>query len=159
MWNFTLYSVCTNPLILQANLINITVRLHNYHKSPDSLLLLTRTENLDFFHTFILPRFIFRKYKFWRNRKMIRLYSKNETELDSALGFTLSRIIITWILSLVVIGRCNRYFRRWLYFNPSGFRDDPLQHCFRPHLSTNQTVKWRNKKRIIPKSWGEKIVS
>ena len=25
-----------------------------------------------------------------------------------------------------LIGRCNRYFRRWLYFNPSGFRYDPL---------------------------------
>ena len=24
-----------------------------------------------------------------------------------------------------LIGRCNRYFRWWLYFNPSGFRDDP----------------------------------
>ena len=24
-----------------------------------------------------------------------------------------------------LIGRCNRYFRRWLYFNPSGFRYDP----------------------------------
>ena len=24
-----------------------------------------------------------------------------------------------------IIGRCNRYFRRWLYFNPSGFRYDP----------------------------------
>ena len=25
-----------------------------------------------------------------------------------------------------LIGRCNRYFRRWLYFNPSGFRYDPI---------------------------------
>ena len=24
-----------------------------------------------------------------------------------------------------LIGRCNRYFGRWLYFNPSGFRYDP----------------------------------
>ena len=24
-----------------------------------------------------------------------------------------------------IIGRCNRYFGRWLYFNPSGFRYDP----------------------------------
>ena len=29
-----------------------------------------------------------------------------------------------------LIGRCNRYFRRWLYFNPSGFRYDPkTQDC------------------------------
>ena len=34
---------------------------------------------------------------------MIRLYSKNETVLDSVLGFRLSGIIInTWILSLLL---------------------------------------------------------
>ena len=26
-----------------------------------------------------------------------------------------------------LIGRCNRYFGRWLYFNPSGFRYDPFK--------------------------------
>ena len=42
----------------------------------------------------------------------------------SGIIFTLSGIIINTIRRL--IGRCNRYFRRWLYFNPSGFRYDPV---------------------------------
>ena len=29
-----------------------------------------------------------------------------------------------------LIGRCNRYFRWWLYFNPSGFRYDPVKPWF-----------------------------
>ena len=28
-----------------------------------------------------------------------------------------------------LIGRCNGYFGRWLYFNPSGFRYDPFLFC------------------------------
>jgi len=41
-----------------------------------------------------------------------------------------------------LIGRCNRYFRRWLYFNPSGFRYDPSFRA--PFLSFRQD--WNNKK-------------
>ena len=47
----------------------------------------------------------------------------------SGIIFTLSGIIINTIRRL--IGRCNRYFRRWLYFNPSGFRYDPFLWPFR----------------------------
>lgn len=44
--------ICTNPLILQANLINITVRLHNYHKSPGSLLLFDKNRKPGLFSCF-----------------------------------------------------------------------------------------------------------
>ena len=40
-----------------------------------------------------------------------------------------------------LIGRCNRYFRRWLYFNPSGFRYDPFLG-----------KRWKNKY-FLTKGW------
>ena len=43
-----------------------------------------------------------------------------------------------------LIGRCNRYFRRWLYFNPSGFRYDPFS-CLRSqtlYKEKTPTIPW-----------------
>ena len=43
-----------------------------------------------------------------------------------------------------LIGRCNRYFRRWLYFNPSGFRYDPLWFKQTTKNTENNGI-WRKK--------------
>ena len=47
-----------------------------------------------------------------------------------------------------LIGRCNRYFGRWLYFNPSGFRYDPVLDILQAKLTQNFGL--RLKKGPIP---------
>ena len=48
-----------------------------------------------------------------------------------------------------LIGRCNRYFRWWLYFNPSGFRYDPQSPWYCKRYVWKKPVTQKNDRLFV----------